>query len=117
MRSGKHNSIVTVAVAAGALALGAISTAAYAQDASSASVNQNGSDAAVAARVKDALQSNTTLDSRHIDVAVEHGEVHLKGFVQDPRTFLAANQVATQAAGDYKIVNDLLIKENYPNAP
>ena len=27
MRSGKHNSIVTVAVAAGALALGAISTA------------------------------------------------------------------------------------------
>jgi osmotically-inducible protein OsmY len=48
---------------------------------------------------------------------VEHGEVHLKGFVQDPRTLLAANQVATQAAGDHKIVNELLIKENYPNAP
>jgi osmotically-inducible protein OsmY len=117
MRSGRYNSIVTVAVAAAALALGAISTAAYSQDSSSASAHQNGSDAAVAARVKNALQSNPTLDSRHIDVAVNHGEVHLKGFVQDNRTLLAANQVATEAAGDHKIINELLIKENYPNAP
>src|ERR1700761_6706790 len=80
MRNGKHNSVVTVVVAAAALALGTISTAAYAQDSSSASANQRGSDAKIAARVKNALQSNATLDSRHIDVAVEHGEVHLKGF-------------------------------------
>jgi osmotically-inducible protein OsmY len=117
MRSGKHNSIVTVAVAAAALALGTISTAAHAQDSSSAYANQRGSDAEVAARVKDALQSNATLDSRHIDVAVEDGEVHLKGFVQDPRTLLAAYQVATEAAGDHKIVNELIIKENSPDAP
>jgi osmotically-inducible protein OsmY len=117
MRNGKHNPIVTVAVAAAALALGAISTAAYAQDSSSAYANQHGSDADVKARVQNALQSNATLDSRHIDVAVEHGEVHLKGFVQDDQTFLAANEVATQAAGDHKIVNELLIKQNYPNAP
>jgi hyperosmotically inducible periplasmic protein len=117
MRNGKHNSVVTVVVAAAALALGTISTAAYAQDSSSASANQRGSDAKIAARVKNALQSNATLDSRHIDVAVEHGEVHLKGFVQDNRTLLAANQVATEAAGDHKIINELIIKQNYPNAP
>jgi hyperosmotically inducible periplasmic protein len=117
MRNVKHNSIVTMTVAAAALALGAISTAAFAQDSPSAFANQRGSDAEVAARVKDALQSNATLDSRHIDVAVEHGEVHLKGFVQDPRTLLAANEVATKAAGDHKIVNELIIKENYADAP
>ena len=61
--------------------------------------------------------ANPTLDARHINVAVEHGEVHLTGFVQDNRTLLEAGQVATQAAGDHKIVNELLIKENYPNAP
>jgi osmotically-inducible protein OsmY len=117
MRNGKHNSIVIMTVAAAALALGAISTAAFAQDSPSAYADQRGADAAVAARVKDALQSNATLDSRHIDVAVEHGEVHLRGFVQDPRTLLAANEVATQAAGDHKIVNELIIKENYADAP
>jgi osmotically-inducible protein OsmY len=117
VRNAKHNSIITVAVAAAALALGAISTAAHAQDSSSAYADQHGSDAVVAARVKNALQSNATLDSRHIDVAVEHGEVHLKGFVQDDRTLLEANEVATKAARDHKIVNELIIKQNYPNAP
>jgi hyperosmotically inducible protein len=115
MRNGNPIRVVSMTVAAAALALGAISTAAYAQDSSTAYANQ--SDAAVAARVKDALQANATLDSRHIDVAVEHGEVHLKGFVQDNRTLLAANQLATKAAGDHKIVNELIIKQNYPNAP
>jgi osmotically-inducible protein OsmY len=67
--------------------------------------------------VKTALQANSTLDSRHIDVAVERGEVHLKGFVQDNRTLLAAKQVATKAAGDRKIVNELIIKQNDINAP
>ena len=114
---GKHNSIVTATVAAAALALGAISTAAYAQDSSAAAAGQRGSDADLAARVKDALQSDPNLLARHIDVAVEHGEVHLKGFVQDNRALLAANQVATRAAGNHKIVNELIIKQNYPNAP
>jgi osmotically-inducible protein OsmY len=117
MKNGNPISIVSMTVAAAALALGVISTAAYAQDSSAAYANQHGSDADVAARVKDALRSNATLDSRHIDVALEHGEVHLKGFVQDNRTLLAASQVATKAAGDHKIVNELIIKQNYPNAP
>ncbi len=114
---GIHKGMVTAALAAATLALGAISPVADAQDSAGAYASQRGSDADVAARVKDALQSNRTLDSRHIDVAVEHGDIHLKGFVQDNRALLAAKQVATEAAGDRKIVNELIIKQNYPNAP
>jgi osmotically-inducible protein OsmY len=114
---GKHNSIVTVTVAAVALALGAISTVAGAQDSSGAYAGQRGSDAELAARVRDALHSDPVLDSRHIDVAVDHGDVHLKGFVQDNRTLLAAAQVATKAAGNHKIINELIIKQNFADAP
>ena len=115
----KHNSIVTAALAAAALALG---SARFPQPPTrrihpAPTRVRRGSDADVAARVKGALHPNPTLDSRHIDVAVEHGEVHLKGFVQDNRTLLAANQVATKAAGDRKIINELIIKQNFANAP
>jgi osmotically-inducible protein OsmY len=57
------------------------------------------------------------LDDRHVDVAIEHGDVVLNGFVQDSRELLVAAQVATKAAGNHKIVNRLLIKQNFPNAP
>jgi hypothetical protein len=113
----KHNSIVTVAAASLVAALGAISPAAFAQDSSGAYANQGGSDAEVAARVQGALHANPTLDARHINVAVEHGEVHLTGFVQDNRTLLEAGQVATKAAGERKIINELIIKQNFANAP
>jgi osmotically-inducible protein OsmY len=43
--------------------------------------------------------------------------VHLKGFVQDNRDLLAANEVAMKAAGNRKIINELIIKQNFPNAP
>jgi osmotically-inducible protein OsmY len=109
---GKHNSIVIVAVAAAALALGAVSAAADAQDSSGAYASRRGSDADIAARVRNALQSDPTLDSRHIDVAVDHGAVHLKGFVQDNRTLLAAGEVAKKAAGR-KIFNELIIKQEF----
>ena len=117
MRSGKHNSIVTVAAAAAALALGAISTAGI----RAGFIQRLRQSAGVGRRRRGASEGRAAIGShpysRHIDVAVKHGEVHLKGFVQDNRALLAANQVATQAAGDHKIVNELLIKENYPNAP
>lgn len=113
---GKHYSIVTAAIAAAALALGTISAAAETPDSSGAAATLHASDAAVAARVKNALRSST-VDSRHINVAVVQGDVHLQGFVQDNRDLLAANEVASKAAGDRKIVNELIIKQNYPNAP
>jgi osmotically-inducible protein OsmY len=116
MTHGKLNRIFTVAVAAAALGLG-VMCAADAQDSPGAYASQRGSDADLAAHVSDALRSNPTLDSRHIDVTVDHGDVHLKGFVPDSRTLLAAAQVATKAAGSRKIVNELIIKQNVADAP
>lgn len=114
---GKSSNIVTMAVAAGALGLSALCTTAQAQDSSGAYANHRDSDAEVAARVKDALHADSALDSRHIHVALEHGDVHLKGFVQDNRAVLTATQVATKAAGDHKVVNELTIQQNFTNAP
>ena len=71
----------------------------------------------LAGRVKQALHDNPTLSDKHIRVSVKNGEVFLRGFVEDSATLLAATKVATDAAGDHKVVNRLSIKQNYPNAP
>lgn len=110
----KHFACVTLAI--GALGIVLIPDG-FAQDSSQASVARPGPDADLAARVKQALQANSTLDARHIDVSVEHGDVVLSGFVQDNRSLLAAQQDASKAAGNRKIVNRIIIKQNYPNAP
>jgi osmotically-inducible protein OsmY len=119
-RSEKHryNRIVRAGITASLLALGGICVAgtSSAQD-SMTSHGDHGADAQVAARVKQALHSDQTLDSRHINVAVEHGDVVLKGFAQDARAVETATQVATKAAGNHKIVNRVEIKQEYPNAP
>jgi osmotically-inducible protein OsmY len=110
--------IITAGIAATALGLGALCATSYAQNSDSMSpAASQGADADLAARVKQALHSDKSLDDRHVDVAVDHGQVVLNGFVQDSRELLVAAQVASKAAGDHKIVNRLLIKQNYPNAP
>lgn len=109
--------LISAGIAAVALGLSAMTTTAPAQDMAGTSVNQESSDADVMARVKQALQSDSSLDSRHIDVAVEHGDVVLNGFVQDNRDLLSAGRAATKAASGRKIINHLSIKQNYPNAP
>ncbi|HEX4151218.1 MAG TPA: BON domain-containing protein [Steroidobacteraceae bacterium] len=112
------SNILTAGIAAAILGLGAISATSYAQNSEAGPPSgMHGADAALANRVKQALHSNGTLDSRHVDVAVENGDVVLNGFVQDNRELLVANQVASKAAGNHKIVNHLSIKQNYPNAP
>jgi len=114
--------VLHAGIAAAVLGLSALSaTAGAPQDsyASSASGQQApaGSDAALLERVKKALHSDSALDDRHIKVAVESGNVVLKGFVQDNRALIAAGQAATQAAGDHKVVNNLTIKQNYGTQP
>lgn len=109
--------IVHAGVAAAALSLAVLPIAAHAQNANTNYQAPAGSDSDVAAQVKTALQSDQALDSRHIDVSVEHGDVVLKGFVQDNHALLDATQVATKAAGGRKVVNKITIKQNYPNAP
>jgi osmotically-inducible protein OsmY len=108
--SAKHrqSNFVYAGVAAAALGLAVFS---------SVFASQPGSDTDVASRVQQALQSDPVLDSKHIDVGVDHGDVVLNGFVQDNRALVAAGQVARKAAGDRKVVNHLTIKQNYPNPP
>jgi osmotically-inducible protein OsmY len=114
----RHDTIIRAGIAAVALGVGALAATSHAQnyDSTSAAAPQ-GADADLAAHVKQALHSDKSLDDRHVDVAVEHGDVVLNGFVQDSRELLVAAQVASKAAGNHKIVNRLLIKQNYPNAP
>jgi osmotically-inducible protein OsmY len=110
--------LITAGIAAATLGLGALCTTSYAQNYDSMPpAKSQGADADLASRVKQALHSDKSLDDRHVDVAVDHGEVVLNGFVQDSRELLVAAEVAAKAAGDHKIVNHLLIKQNYPNAP
>jgi osmotically-inducible protein OsmY len=114
----RHNTIIRAGIAAAVLGLGALCAPSYAQSNDSMSqAAPQGADADLAARVKQALHSDKSLDDRHVDVAIEHGDVVLNGFVQDSRELLVAAQVATKAAGNHKIVNRLLIKQNFPNAP
>jgi len=116
--NSRYNTIIRAGIAAAALGLGALCATSYAQNYDSTSpAAPRGADADLAVRVKQALHSDKSLDDRHVDVAIEHGDVVLNGFVQDSRELLVAAQVATKAAGNHKIVNRLLIKQNFPNAP
>jgi osmotically-inducible protein OsmY len=91
---------------------------AQAQDQSASSASQAAvADSDAAAKVKSALNSNPTFDGRHVDVAMDKGNVVLSGFVQSSRALQDATRIATKAAGDHKVVNHLSINQNYPNAP
>jgi osmotically-inducible protein OsmY len=112
--------VIAASVAAFILALGAFSVPAYAQDQSAPAAHQampGGTDSSAATRVKTALNSNPTFDAKHVDVSIEHGDVVLKGFVQSNSDLLQATTIATKAADGRKVVNNLTIKQNYPNAP
>ncbi|HEY1413544.1 MAG TPA: BON domain-containing protein [Rhodopila sp.] len=114
----RHNNFINAGIAAAVLALGAISAPSFAQNSEAMPpAGQHGAEGDLAARVKQALHSDKTLNDRHVDVAVEHGNVVLNGFVENNRELLAAEQVASKAAGDHKIINHLSIKQNAPNAP
>lgn len=111
--------LIAAGVAAFILALGLPPVPAYAQDpsASGSQTMPAGTDSGIAARVKTALNSDANFDDKHVDVSIEHGDIVLKGFVQSNRDLLHATEIATKAAGGRKVVNDLTIKQNYPNAP
>ncbi len=112
--------VVTVAMAAAVFGLSGLSAASYAQDESAhyaAAQSPGASNSEMAARVMTALKADPTFDSRHVSVAIEKGQVVLKGFVQSSNGVLDATRIATKAAGDRKIVNNLTIKQDYSNAP
>lgn len=114
----RRNTMLKAGIAAAALGLCMLSAPGYAQnDLSASPAAAQGSDADLAARVKQALHSDKALNDQHVNVAVEHGHVVLNGFVQDSRELTVAGQVASKAAGTHKIVNNLTINQNPPNAP
>jgi osmotically-inducible protein OsmY len=115
--------LVAVGIAAAILGASALSGRAYAQDSyaqdSSASSGDQRTTAGadVATRVKAALNADATLDSRHIDVSMEKGNVVLTGFVQSANGVTDATRIAMKAAGTHKIINKLTVQQGYPNAP
>jgi len=61
-------------------------------------------------RVKDALHSDQYFYDEHVTVSVENGAVVLRGFVSSEWDLRDAIRIASQAAGDRRVVDNLSIK-------
>jgi osmotically-inducible protein OsmY len=64
----------------------------------------------MAARVKQALDSEPALNDKHIDVSMEKGKVVMRGFVDSAGDLTKAIRAANKTAGEKNVVNDLKIK-------
>jgi osmotically-inducible protein OsmY len=106
-----------------ALGLAAFATRAGAQNVEAPALNRSTSftvpsaqstnsiaDQKLAKRVTDALHSNPYFYDEHITVAVENGAVVLHGFVSSEWDLRDAIRIASKAAGDRRVVDDLSIK-------
>jgi osmotically-inducible protein OsmY len=85
---------------------------AYAQD-----VRGSDADNQAVERVARALRGDSTLDAKHIAVSMDKGDVVLSGNVPSNREILDAERIAAKAAGGHKVVDNLAVEQNYPNAP
>ena len=61
-------------------------------------------------RVKDALHSDPYFYDEHVAVSVENGAVVLHGFVSSEWDLRDAIRIASKAAGDRRVVDNLSIK-------
>ena len=61
-------------------------------------------------RVQGALHSDPYFYDRHVTVSVENGDVMLRGFVASAWDLQDAIRIASKAAGDRRVVDDLSIK-------
>lgn len=69
------------------------------------------SDSDVAGRVTAALHIAPYVYDQHIHVSVKNGEVVLQGFVLSDWDLRNAIQIATQAAGGRKVIDNITLKE------
>jgi osmotically-inducible protein OsmY len=60
-------------------------------------------------RVQLALHADRYFYDGHVDVTVEHGVLHLHGLVYSDWDLRDAIRIASRAAGDQRVVNDLTI--------
>jgi osmotically-inducible protein OsmY len=61
-------------------------------------------------RVKDALHSDPYFYDEHVTVSIEGGAVVLHGFVSSAWDLRDAMRIASQAAGDRRVIDNLSIK-------
>jgi osmotically-inducible protein OsmY len=69
------------------------------------------SDGELEKRVKVALHADPYFYDKHVTVSVEEGAVVLRGFVYSDRDLQDAIRIASNAAGDRRVVDNLSIKE------
>jgi osmotically-inducible protein OsmY len=62
--------------------------------------------------VQAALHADPYFYDEHVTVSVEHGAVVLRGFVFSDSDLLDAIRIASKAAGDRRVVDNLIIKRN-----
>lgn len=67
-------------------------------------------DEKLAKRVKDALHSDRYVNDEHVTVSVENGAVVLRGFVTGEWDLRDAIRIASRAAGDKRVVDNLSLK-------
>ena len=106
---------VGIVVFAAAIGLGMLSVGVHAQDGYSSSGNRQTAPSPsgdMAARVKQALHSDSNVYAKHIDVSMEKGKVVMTGFVSSAKDLEEAVHVANKTAGAKNVVNKLTIKEN-----
>lgn len=99
----RHNFILPLAVA-----LAASWTVGYAADPTD--------DATVKSQVEAALNGDSTLFAKHIDVSVKHGVVRLSGFVQKQTELEKAKKDAAGVPGVMSVKNELTLKRNETGA-
>jgi osmotically-inducible protein OsmY len=81
--------------------------------AASASEQNTGlvSDADLQQRVQYALRADPYFYDGHVEVVVDHGVVYLRGLVFSDWDLRDARRIATKAAPDRRVVNDLTLVE------
>ena len=87
----------------------ALNQSASLTDPSTQSADSN-ADERLAMRVKGALHSDPYFYDEHVTVAVENGAVVLHGFVSSEWDLRDAIRIASKAAGDRRVVDNLSIK-------
>ena len=63
-------------------------------------------------RVKAALHADPYFYDKHVTVSVEHGDVVLRGFVFSDWDLRDAIRIASKAAGDRRVIDNLSIKQS-----
>ena len=87
----------------------ALNRSASLTDPSTQSADSN-ADEKLLQRVKDALHSDPYFYDEHVTVSVEDGAVVLHGFVSSEWDLRDAIRIASKAAGDRRVVDNLSIK-------